>query len=172
METIAVYWEPVIRVYGFESLKSVAFAELVFTEDQLEQCGNILESFTDSSIGFRFVLLQVVESNTYRLSIGVKNEFAEKLLQHLEQFSYVGSDISVQVKQPIDILFFHGPHFQDRYGIAEKAFRAINRDTISLHAAGCCGTSIYLVVGDGEAKLVQNMLASDFIVPGQEEHNN
>lgn len=168
METIAVYWEPVIRVYGFDIRKNVAVLELDFQLEAADYWGECIEALAGSGAGFIMAMIQCVDHATARSCIGVKQDYAAACRQILEDGSKKGYTVTIRLRQPVDILFFHGPHFQDRYGIAEAAFRNLDRQRITLHTACCTGTSVYMVVNDGEAELARDMLAKGFKVPGHD----
>lgn len=169
METIAVYWEPVIRVYGFDVREDAALLELDFPISAAAAWGQGVESLTGSAPGFLLLLQQYVAPDTARICIAVKQEHAAGCLRELEKFIPAGAGGTIRMQQPVDILFFHGPHFQDRYGIAAAVFQAIDPQQVTLHAVGCTGTSVYLVVGGGQAEQAREMLSASFTAPGFEK---
>jgi aspartokinase len=121
---------------------------------------------TGDDDAFIMAVVQFINQTTLRLCVAVRQNQVAVCRQTLEFQGMAEYGISVRVRQPVDVLFFHGPHFQDRYGIAEAAFRTVNRQRISLHAAGCTGTSIYLVLDGGKGPLAKEMLSESFTVPG------
>lgn len=169
METIAVYWEPVIRVYGFDIKKETALLELDVQMASADYWGRCIESLADSAPGFLLMLLQFVDSDTARICMAIQQEHAAACLREIEKFNQNGSGGSLRIHQPVDILFFHGPHFQERYGIATAVFQSIDPQQITLHTVGCTGTSVYLVVGGGQAEQAREMLSASFTVPGFEK---
>ena len=170
METIAVYWEPVIRVYGFDIREDAALIELDFPLSAAACWGHGVESLAGSSPpGFLLLLLQYVDTDTARICIAVKQEHAAGCLRELEKFTPFGDKKTIRIHQPVDILFFHGPHFQERYGIAAAVFQAIDPQNVTLHCVGCTGTSVYLVVDAGQAEQARAMLSASFTVPGFEK---
>lgn len=168
METIAVYWEPVIRVYGFDIRTDLALLECDVQPEAADFWGERLESLALTGSGFIMVLMQSRDHATARLSLVIEQEYADSCRRLLEECRHDGYRISIRLRQPVDMLLFHGPHFQDRYGIAEAVFRSLDQTRISLYAVGCTGTSVYIVVGGGEAGPARTMLSAGFVVPGQE----
>ena len=67
-----------------------------------------------------------------------------------------------EIETPVDLVYFQGPHFGDRYGIAAAAFGALETQGIQLLAAGCTGASIYIVVPDKRAQAVIRCLSEPF----------
>lgn len=165
METIAIYWEPVIRIYGIESRENIVFFELTFPVKDLEFHGTNIEKMATTCSDFIMVLLQYINEKSAKLCIAIQSQYAEALHHNLDGLSKKGYKVTIQFLQNVDLVFFHGPHFQDRYGIAETVFKVLDLKTISLRALGCTGTSVYLVVNTGEADIVRKMLSQGFIVP-------
>lgn len=66
---------------------------------------------------------------------------------------------------PVELLYFHGPHFQDRFGVADAMFGELQKHQVKILAAGCTGTSIYLVLKDKMAKPTAKILTNIFQVP-------
>jgi len=165
VETVAVYWEPVIRIYGFGIREDVALLTLTLRPEALEHVGGQLEELAAAGPGFIMALLQTTGDGSFRCSLALEREFARKCQRQLEDCVKTRYTISIELAQPVEVLFFHGPHFQDRYGIAAAIFRALGQQRIELRALACTGTSIYLVVGAGEAELARQMLSAEFATP-------
>jgi aspartokinase len=62
------------------------------------------------------------------------------------------------------MVYLHGPHFQDRYGIAEAALAPVLAASIPLLASGCSGTSIHLVVPADCAARTVDCLGQTFVI--------
>lgn len=175
METIAVYWEPVIRVYGLDIKPGAGLVELYFPLSEAELWASRIESIGEEpQVTFIMVLLQQADTETVRICVVLPLEQLDTLTTTLS--SQYGPTVLPRIRQSrsVDVLFFHGPHFQDRYGIAEAAFSALDPSSITLHAAGCTGTSIYMIVDGGEAERTREMLSKAFTIPAQatgQQHN-
>lgn len=165
VETVAVYWEPVIRIYGIDIVKDVALLELTFRPEETAFLGRLLMELQVEGRGFIMVLLETTGHGSLRICLAMRPEVATKLRHHLENFTTKDHTLDVGLTTQVEVLFFHGPHFQDRYGIVDTLFRSLDQQEITLHLVGCTGTSVYLVVGDGEAPRARDMLAGDFVVP-------
>lgn len=48
------------------------------------------------------------------------------------------------------MLYFHGPHFGDRYGIFNAAAACLENEGLELLLAGCTGASVTLVLPMGQ----------------------
>jgi len=165
VETVAVYWEPVIRVYGIDIVKDVSLLDLTFRPEDTAFLGHVLMELKEEGRGFIMVLLETAGDGILRLCLALRPEISTKLSHRLENFTSKDYTLAVKQTEPVEVLFFHGPHFQDRYGIVEALFRSLDRQEITLYLVGCTGTSVYIVVGNGEAARARDMLAGDFVVP-------
>ena len=71
----------------------------------------------------------------------------------------------MQVEAPVELIYFQGPHFGDRYGIADAALGALADAKVPLRAMACSGASVYIVVPEGFARQAGKALSQAFIVP-------
>ena len=71
---------------------------------------------------------------------------------------------SLQTIAPVALIYLHGPHFQDRYGIAEAALSPLQKADIPVLATGCSGTSVYIVVHENRADEAATCLAETFVI--------
>lgn len=165
METIAVYWEPVIRVYGFDIIQESGMIELDFPTEHAAHFTTAIDAMGNDRVKFIVVLLQQLSEKTTRITILLKQEFVTELVDTLKNTPHLPDMFTVNLKQGVDVLFYHGPHFQDRYGIAHATFEALDQSKINLLMTGCTGTSIYLIVEAGQADLAKQMLSESFVVP-------
>lgn len=165
MESIAVYWEPVVRVYGFEHLSDVSLLKIDYPLSKAHALADSLINPGCEGTSFLFSQIQLASPNSAAMSIALNKSHLDELLPHLKRAEEEELSLSVTVHQPVDLLFFHGPHFQDRYGIAETAFSALDLTRVTIHSIGCTGTSIYIIADGGQGLLVKKMLSDAFTVP-------
>jgi len=59
-------------------------------------------------------------------------------------------------------LFIHGPHFGDRYGIANTLVRALEKGGISLLALGCAVSSISVIIREEDLAAAVKALETTF----------
>lgn len=69
------------------------------------------------------------------------------------------------MEDQVDLIFLHGPHFQDRFGIADTAFSALASHNIPIRLSGCAGTSMYLVFAGGAGSRALKILNDTFLIP-------
>jgi len=162
METIAVYWEAPVRVYGLTEKRSRVLLRLEFPEDRLAHWSGVVSEL-ESCGDFELVFLQKSGNHCHLLLVPGESDPAETRTR-LEQRLVKEADTALHHLAPVAVLYLYGPHFQDRYGIAEAALGPLKRAKIAVHAMGCAGTSVYLVVDDDAADSARAALAETFVL--------
>jgi aspartokinase len=158
METTAVYWESRIKTYGLNKLNNVFLFELYCPDEKMDELGDVLSSTDFQKIRTKFLILQkikdglslvvcVSESEGRGFRASLKNE------QLLNSYKYL---------YPVGIIFFYGPHFGDRYGIASAAFSLLLEVNVEIIASGCSSASVYLVVAEKDLDRAERILAKAF----------
>jgi aspartokinase len=165
METIAVYWEPKIRIYGLTTEGGVSLYSLLFPAARLPFWSGVIRNLEDKGREFLLVNLQASPPASMQLSLilrpGIETyPIRDVLLQKVEE----EKDTSFEVIAGIELLYLHGPHFQDRYGIIEAVLTPLQKAGIPLLCAGCAGTSVYCAVSEHSGKDAAKCLAETFVL--------
>jgi aspartokinase len=169
LETAAAYWESKVRIYGITERIGLSLFSIVFPLDRTEYWGNILQEMADDHAGFELVFSQEVDKNFLKFCIVFEEiPFCSHRLQ-IERAVKNEAETSFHIDFPIELISFHGPHFQDRYGIAHAVFDVLEKVDFPLLAAGCTGTSVYVVLPEKKARPAVQLLAETFIVPRAED---
>jgi hypothetical protein len=66
---------------------------------------------------------------------------------------------------PVAGIFLHGPHFGDRYGIAQTLLEALDSAHVKLLALSCTISSISLIIRQQELAAAQLVLGKTFAAP-------
>jgi aspartokinase len=162
METVAVYWEPVIKTYGFQKKENLVLIKLTTPKDRRDDLGSCLAVLEKTGVRYvfslqadsgdksieRFILVQPFEENYVR----------EVLEQYQGQYA-------METEAPVDLVFFQGPHFGDRFGIAEAVFSTLLSKKIPFLLCGCAGASVYLVFPDKLGEKAISVLKDAFQTP-------
>lgn len=165
METIAVYWEPKIRVYGLSTQTGLSLYTVIFPVGRMAYWGDRLAFLEKMDIEFQHVTLQTQAAGVMQLCLLLARKGTEQeICRLLEQEIKNEAATSWQIIEPVELIFVHGPHFQDRYGIAEAAIAPLHKADISILAVGCSGASVYLVVPENRAEEASACLAETFVV--------
>lgn len=164
METIAVYWEPKIRVYGLTTKTGLALYCLTIAADRLLFWSRRIRDLEETFGEFEMVNLQTGSAGTMQLCLVLRRDGAAADAGRLLAAGRAEEQASLQIISPVDLIYLHGPHFQDRYGIAEAAFSPLHKAGIAILAAGCSGTSVYLVVAGGKSREAAACLSETFVL--------
>ena len=165
METIAVYWEPVIKTYGLEGATNLTLVCIHFKSERMTEWGFWIWKLGSSMDGFHLVLLEHSDPNIFHLYLLVDSNGAEKILSPLDE--HIRTDTGEYFDQiyPVDLIYFQGPHFGDRYGIADSAFKALEANSIPVFIGACSGASVYLVLPGKKRREAIPLLARAFHDP-------
>ena len=165
METIAVYWEPKIRIYGLTTQVGLSLYTVVFPVHRLASWGRLIGSLEAKGREFELINLQTVSAASMQLCLlPAGGEGTADFRGMLKTWLKNADDTSLHIAEPVELIYLHGPHFQDRYGIAEAALAPLHRCGIPVLSAGCAGTSVYLVVPENTAKQAKICLAETFVL--------
>ena len=165
METIAVYWEPKPKIYGFSEVKNLSLLNIKIKPEITAQWGRWFLELADLDIDFQLVLAKYSNHIEFRLYILLEKLWADKVL------SYIGKRIDPQFEKdfnltsPVELISFQGPHFGDRYGIADAAFKALDGQGIPILIAACSGAAVYIVLPEKKLDAARPFLAEAFEVP-------
>ena len=163
METIAVYWEEKIRVYGLNRQTGLSMHTLVFPADQLALLSGRLAELERFGCEFQLVTLQTVAAGSLQICLVLDRDHSESsVLQLLEDGLQGQNATSARTTSPVELLYLHGPHFQDRYGIAEAAIAPLCKAEIPILATACSGASIFIVVPENRSQHAADCLAETF----------
>lgn len=163
METIAVYWEEKIRVYGLNRQTGLTMHTLVFPADRLAFWSGRLAELERHGCEFQLVNLQTVAAGTLQICLVHLRDRSEAAVLRLLKDGLQGQNAtSAQTTSPVELLYLHGPHFQDRYGIAEAAIAPLCKADIPILATACSGASIFIVVPENRSQHAADCLAETF----------
>ncbi len=166
MEVIAVYRELKIKTYGLNLMGdlslvelSVPFAGLERVEQWLEHGGPALETAP-------LIVIEPDEGGKVTFSLCLDRQAAGDLTIGSALDALGDMNITVGPARPVDLIHFHGPHFGDRYGIAQAAFQALAAGSIPLLLSAFSVSSIYLAVPGGDGRRAVELLSEQFEAPG------
>ena len=169
LETAAVYWESTVRIYGVTEKSDLSLITIVFPAARLSHWGGKLQEMADELGDFELVLMQQVGLNVSQFSIVCQERDHYSLRRMVEQAATNESETAVQVQSPVELISFHGPHFHDRYGIAQTVCCALENGKVPFLAAGCSGTSVTVVFPEKMGRAGALALAGSFVVPQAEK---
>jgi aspartokinase len=165
VETIAVYWEPKPKTYGFKEAVDLSLLSISVKPEKMAQWGCWFLELADLDIDFYLILVKYSNHKELRLYILLEKFWAEKVL------SYIGKRIDPEFEKdfiltsPVELIRFQGPHFGDRYGIADAAFKTLDDQGIPILIASCSGAAVYIVLPEKKLDVAKHFLAEAFEVP-------
>ncbi len=165
MEISAVYWESKIKTYGFQSVDNLSLLELTLCLEENAGFGTDISELDNFGIDFDLVLVQYLSDRMFRLCLIFSSKWEGRVLKHIYEQIRVDNEESVRVTSPVELIYFHGPHFGDRFGIADSAFKALLDGEMSVLAFGCSGAAIYIVLPENGSEKARNLLSHVFEVP-------
>lgn len=165
METIAVYWEARIKVYGITLQPGLALGALVIAAEQAGYWSERLMELERPLQRFELAIAQGVIDNRLEIYLLFDHSRREILQPLMDVWLSRDKTAEFRMEGRVDMVFLHGPHFQDRFGIAETAFSALAKNDIRILLSGCAGTSMYLIFAEGGGEAAKQVLADTFLIP-------
>ena len=165
METIAVYWEPKPKTYGFKEVFDLSLVTIEIKPEKMLQWGLWLMELADLNIGFQLILAKYSADRELRLYILLEKLWVGSLLSYFDKKINLDSEKDFYLKSPVELISFQGPHFADRYGIADSAFKALDNHGIPILIAACSGAAVYIVLPENKLHKARFFLSEAFEVP-------
>jgi hypothetical protein len=165
MQTIAVYWEPRIKTYGFQSSTDMSLIELEFPVQHIPSIGLILYELGRVPIGFHLVAAQASGDEICKIYLLIRRHSESQTLERVRTAEGGKRIHGALVASPLELLHFQGPHYGDRYGIAEAAFKALAFGSVPVLLAACSQSCVCLVLPETRAREAERCLGDVFEVP-------
>lgn len=165
METIAVYRESRIRTYGFCVREGLLLGRLTFAGGPSALTADTLAVMGQGDGSFQWVWAQPAHGSgieIFLLCSADRQADVEQLICQVLGQSTLAAEEALSL---VDLLYFQGPHFGDRYGIADFTLRALTQVQVPLIAVTCSGSVIGLVVPAGWGCKTESILSREFEIP-------
>ena len=160
-----MYWEPRIKTYGFQVVKDLALYRYRLPAELPAEWTRAIRRIEDGSNRFHLVYIQLNESCKLDLGLLCEPDQGIQLARRIATEMPTAKD-RLQVSAPVELIFFQGPHFGDRFGIADFTYKALKEKADLLLAAVFACHSIYLMLPEGAADETRTRLAAAFRIPG------
>lgn len=165
METIAIYWEEQVKVYGIMLKSDLTLSHLQLEKNAELPWHNILTQIDRMPVNFELISSISDEAGTPLLLTVLDSEqhqIFEKGVQDREEKLQTALSL---VKKKIELIYLHGPHFQERFGILARALEPLYKESIETVVTGCAGNSMYIGVPDGHGAKATAILQATFQTP-------
>lgn len=164
-QVVATYQEKVIKVYWIMPQPDLdLWGARISSSEILEEFANALIDFGELGLKIPFLVASPdMGGKDFLVSFctapGDQGAQVRRILQrHLP-------DLRPMRLSPVAGVFLHGPHFGDRYGVADTFLRALGRARVSLLALSCTVSSISGVLRQQELARAMQVLGETFEMP-------
>ncbi|KJR97887.1 MAG: hypothetical protein VR65_23020 [Desulfobulbaceae bacterium BRH_c16a] len=165
METIAVYWEAQVKVYGITGKSGLALGVLRFHQDRMASWAERITHLESTLRRFELVTCHGTDKDRMELYLVIENDGRDAMLSLMNRWLEEEPAAQFSMNAPFYMIFLHGPHFQDRFGIAETAFSILAKHNIQITLSGCAGTSMYLIFPEDQGAAALKILKETFLIP-------
>ncbi len=158
------YNEQIITIYGFTRQTGLDLWNVSLPIEYMSGFGAFLSELGE--LGFK---LPFLISNSAPGAKGIHFSFAlgEDRRERVEQaFDKHLPGRDSFCRGPVSVLFLHGPHFGDRYGIADAFVTALRKGGIPILALSCAVSSISAVIAGNDPDKAIEVLNTRFQTPG------
>ena len=165
METIAIYWEKQVKVYGIMLKSDLSLVHILLGKNTSFPWHNVLTQLEASPVTFELVTALPDGNNGQTLSIIFDKNQLASFLANLKDRQESQQTTFVVTQENVELIYLHGPHFQERFGILARAVEPLFKENISPVVTGCAGNSMYIVVPEGQGSKSTAILQSTFQTP-------
>ena len=163
-ETCATWVEEKIKTYGLHTESNLDLYSLNTGYEDLALVASIMKTCETNQTRFYYSSAHVRQDGRvswHFLADGNDHRMKAHLVSGLPR----NRSIDLRVSEAMALISFQGPHFGDRYGIADRATSILQEEGIPLPLSGFTGSSIYMVVPVGHAQQARNALLTVFTQP-------
>ncbi len=154
-----------IPVYTISQKTGLYLIILTFLQERLALLGGLLEEVGRQGTSFDLAMGRAMPEGRQSLLLLMESASAQKLAAKIAALIDSGPGSTMEMMREAEALFLFGPHFEDRYGIADAAISLLAQKPGILVGACCTGTTIGLVVPQNRACEAAKMLEVNFMVP-------
>jgi aspartokinase len=162
MDTIAVYWEPQIKTYGISQKTGLCLVSMSLPPVEIVRSIDHLRCCTDPAATLLMISADSWDGHLLRVSLVLDPQDKVELSYRLQTAAW---QHRLQVHPEVEMIYFHGPHFGHRYGIAHTVLQVLMARKVPLLTSACCAASVYLAVPKGQSEAARQALSSVLVVP-------
>ena len=165
MESIAIYWEKQVKVYGIILKQNLTLMNLEFSKNDTYPWHNLLTHMEASPIAFELLASIPDENNGNVLSLILDRDQLLLFQTSLEKRRELQQTSFTLSYREVEMIYLHGPHFQERFGILARTLKPLDKEGINPVVTGCAGNSMYIVIAEGLGIQSTEILQSTFQIP-------
>ncbi|MFP4474917.1 MAG: hypothetical protein ACLFOY_05120 [Desulfatibacillaceae bacterium] len=161
-----IFRKTLIPVYDIRQSGELALVSLSFDKDDAGPWGERVRALGEKGAAFTLAIAQAAQPDYLNFMIIADAARTEDMVRDLDKAARETPGAVSGVLSPVELLCMYGPHFEERYGIADAAVSLLDETNGLLLGACCTGTSVYLLVPGTMGRLAAQILATRFVVPG------
>ncbi len=164
METIAIYWEPIIKTYGLFRSRDLVLLSKVVPPEATADVGRLLaKGGFERQPEIALISVAADSDGSLRLSAAVlPDATGPSSAFHAAWKRIPAIDEAIR---SVDLLYFQGPHFGDRFGIVHAVQRDLARAGLVPLLLVCAASSVYILLPSGTADRGGTALSCSFQHP-------
>jgi aspartokinase len=165
-EIICSYQEKVIKVYNLAHHVGLDLWKLTLPLQSLGDFGSVLLELSESPLKMPFLVSKSSPDAedmvfAFCLAASHRGQVREILRRNLPA-------VDLFCHGPVAVFYLHGPHFGDRYGIADACARSLRNGRMAPLAMSCAVSSVSVVIEEGDSNRFIEALSSNFRIPVKE----
>ncbi len=159
-EVVAAYQEKVIKIYQLIRLSNLdLWSFSIPSSTLLENLGAALMALGERDLKIPFLVALPGPEDRFVCSFCAVRERSQEVARLLEDHIPV---LPAHRLSPMAALFFHGPHFGDRYGVADTLVKALDRVNVALVALSCTVSSISAIIKEEDLPAAVRVIMETF----------
>ncbi len=170
-ETVAQYVESRIKTYGIQVKTGLTLCSAYIPPDELGSWGRAMIDITDRGFRFSYASAAVGEDKEIRLDLVIDPNGGKTDDPDITKHLPGGGASRLKIIDNAEMICFHGPHFGDRYGIADKTLSRLGHFQIPVWLAGCVGATVTVVVPPDRGAAAEEALSDVFSIPQRDRDN-
>jgi aspartokinase len=162
-EIVCSYQEDLIKVYNLTHHNDLDLLNTSFPPNRLADFGAALFQLDELHLRIPFLVSKPsLDGRSLIFAFCLSSAYRGTVMGVLEQ-NLPGLDL--RCHGPVSVFFLHGPHFGDRYGIANTLVRSLSLAGISPLALSCTVSSISVVIEGDSIDAAIEALKTSFHIP-------
>ena len=167
METIAIYWEPIIKTYGLFRSRDLVLLSKVVPPEAVADVGRLLaEGDFERQPEIALISAAAASDGSLRLSVVVQPDETIPLSAVNTLWKQIAA--VEEASRTVDLLYFQGPHFGDRFGIAHAVQSDLARIGLTPLLLVCSASSVYMALPSGTLDRAAAALSRSFHHPSDD----
>lgn len=159
-EVVAAYQEKVIKIYHLiEQTDLDLWSFSIPSSTLLENLGAALMALGRQGLKLPFLVALPGSEDRFVCTFSTANEASEVVARLVEEHLPV---LPPEHQAPVAALFFHGPHFGDRYGIVDTLMQALEKVQVEPLALSCTVSSISVMLKEENLAAAMGVLSETF----------